>query len=209
MHEGEGEIDMRQGVTLWLTGLVGAGKSTLARALTEGLLARGCAVEVLSGSAVRRKLSPELGFSAADRDRHVRRLGYISRLLSRNGVVTIVDAVSPRREARDQVRYEVGELVEIYLDTPLEVCEARDPRGLYARARAGELSDFPGISAPYEPPEFAELVLHPAEESVEACATRVIQLLEELQYLEAASTGSYSPEDEEKVKRRLEDLGYI
>ncbi len=201
---------MQQGVTLWLTGLVGSGRSTLARALAEALLARGDQIEVLSGARLRAELSPSLGYARADRALHLRQVAYIARLLSRNGVITVVDVCAPYREPRQQARLELGELVEVYVATPLEVCQRWDTRGLYARAFAGTLEELPGVSAPFESPEFPELVVNPAEESTRDSVARILALLEDLQYLTASSADQpRSTADDDKVRRRLEDLGYI
>jgi adenylylsulfate kinase len=162
-------------LTIWFTGLSGAGKSTLARLVEAELRACGEKVEVLDGDAVRQTLSHELGFSKQDRDENVRRLAFVADLLSRNGVVAIVAAVSPYRAARDHARALMGErFVEAYVDASLEECARRDRKGLYAKAFAGEISGFTGVSDPYEPPQDPELVLHTGRESPQESAATVL-----------------------------------
>jgi adenylyl-sulfate kinase len=173
----------QRGAILWFTGLSGAGKSTLAEAVAPVLRGRGRRVEVLDGDEVRLHLSKGLGFSREDRDTNVQRIGYVAHLLQRNGVLVLTAAISPYRATRDWVRGLAGDFVEIHVATPLEVCEARDVKGLYRRARAGEIKEFTGISDPYEPPLHPELTLPTHELSREACVARVLQRLEELGYL--------------------------
>ncbi|MEO0842522.1 MAG: adenylyl-sulfate kinase, partial [Cyanobacteria bacterium J06643_5] len=141
-----------KGVTVWLTGLSGAGKTTIARRIEEQLKARSCQVEVLDGDLIRTWLSQGLGFSKKDRDTNVRRVGFVANLLSRNGVVVIAAMISPYQEIRDEIRAINKDFVEVHVNTPLEICEARDVKGLYARARAGEIKGFTGIDDPYEVP---------------------------------------------------------
>jgi adenylyl-sulfate kinase len=161
--------------TLWFTGLPASGKSTLARLVAEVLLARGERVEVLDGDEIRRNLSFGLGYSRADREENLRRIAFVADLLSRNGVYAITAAISPYRAVRDEVRLRMGErFVEIYLDASLEVCARRDPKGLYAKAFAGQIANFTGVSDPYEPPLQPELTLHTAVEAPEASAARVL-----------------------------------
>lgn len=174
---------MGRGVTLWFTGLSGSGKSTLAQHITPILKAHGCKVEVLDGDEVRQNLSRGLGFSKADRDTNIKRIGWVAKVLTRNGVVTVAAAISPYRGVRQWCREQIGDFVEIYVNCPLEVCEARDRKGLYARARAGEIKQFTGIDDPYEPPEDPEVVVHTAEESVEQSVQKILARLRELGYL--------------------------
>lgn len=168
----------RKGFTLWFTGLSGAGKSTLAEYLTPILLERGVPVEVLDGDEVRTNLSKGLGFSKEDRDTNIRRIGYVANLLARNGVCSITAAISPYREVRRECRDAANAaFVEIYVQAPLEVVEERDTKGLYAKARAGEIKNFTGISDPYEEPENAEVTVHTGDESIEESAQRVLDYL--------------------------------
>jgi adenylylsulfate kinase len=167
-----------KGFTLWFTGLSGAGKSTLAQYLTPILLERGCKVEVLDGDEVRENLSKGLGFSKEDRDTNIRRIGYVANLLSRNGVVAITAAISPYTAVRDEVRAGArAPFVEVYVEAELAVVEERDTKGLYKKARAGEIKNFTGISDPYEAPESPEVRVNTGEESIEESAKRILEYL--------------------------------
>lgn len=149
------------GRTVWFTGLSGSGKSTLAFAVEEALVARGVAAYVLDGDNVRFGLNRDLGFSAADRTENVRRIGEVCRLFQDAGLVVLSAFISPYRADRDAVRalHPEGSFVEVFVDTPLDICEARDVKGLYARARTGEIPEFSGISAPYEAPEAPDVTV--------------------------------------------------
>lgn len=180
-----GERPLRQtgGFTLWLTGLSGAGKSTLATAVAERLRRHNIPVEILDGDEVRLNLSKGLGFSREDRDTNIRRIGYVAKLLTRNGVAVIPAAISPYRAVRDEVRREIGAFVEIHVHASLDACIRRDTKGLYRKALAGEIPQFTGVSDPYEPPERPELVVNTEQEDIETSATRVIDRLIDLGYL--------------------------
>ena len=182
-----GRITQARGFTLWLTGLSGAGKSTLAAAVADQLRRGGVRVETLDGDAVRQNLSKGLGFSREDRDTNIRRIGYVAKLLTRNDVVVISAAISPYRAVRDEVRREIGAFVEVHVKASLEECVRRDTKGLYARALAGELAQFTGVSDPYEEPLAPELVVDTEREDVATSATRVIDRLVELGYLGSGS----------------------
>lgn len=168
------------GFTVWLTGLSGAGKTTIADLLGKELRARGLAVETLDGDVVRSHLSKGLGFSKEDRDTNIRRIGFVAGLLARNGVATIVAAISPYRAVREEVRTSLGSgsFVEVFVDAPVEVCEKRDTKGLYAKARAGEIKGFTGIDDPYEAPERADVTCRTADEPVEVSVGRILDALE-------------------------------
>lgn len=166
------------GLTIWLTGLSGAGKSTIAGHVAQHLRARGHPVEVLDGDVVRQNLSAGLGFSKADRDTNIRRIGFVAELLTRNGVVTLVAAISPYREVRSEVRERIGRFLEIYVRCPVEVLAERDAKGLYRKALAGEITNFTGISDPYEAPEDADLVVDTSAESIEESVTRVMSAID-------------------------------
>jgi adenylyl-sulfate kinase len=177
---------MSEGFTLWLTGLPGSGKSTLAQMAAEEMRRRGHLVEVLDGDEVRAHLSKDLGFSKADRDANIRRIGYVCKLLSRNGVIAITAAISPYREIRDEVRREHERFFEVYMKCSLEKLVERDEKGLYARALKGEIPFFTGISDPYEEPIDPELVIETDHESVEHGLVRLLKALEELDYIAKA-----------------------
>ncbi len=165
---------------LWLTGLSGAGKTTLARLTADSLRGRGMRIEVLDGDEIRRRLSPELGFSRKDRDRNVVRLAFLSELLARNGVSVIVAAISPYWEERALARAVVGahRFIETHVDCPLPVCIERDVKGLYRRALAGDLPRFTGVGDPYQAPESPELVVRTDREAPEASVDRILDYLE-------------------------------
>jgi len=164
---------MHKGCTVWFTGLSGAGKSTISTLLRERLCAAGAKVELLDGDIVRTHLSKGLGFSHADRDENIRRIGFVCELLSRNGVIAIVAAISPYREARESVRARIPNFVEVFMECPMDVLVGRDVKGLYKKALAGVIEHFTGISDPYEPPETPELTIHSSLETPEQSAERV------------------------------------
>lgn len=168
------------GATIWLTGLSGAGKTTISLTLQERLQERGAKVEVLDGDVVRTWLSKGLGFSKEDREENIRRIGYVSELLTRNGVIVIVAAISPYRAARDQVRACIRNFIEVYVACPIDVLTKRDAKGLYKRALAGELAHFTGVSDPYEPPTNAEEVIDSSIETPEESAAKILARLESL-----------------------------
>ena len=175
-----------QGVTVWFTGLSGAGKTTIAHRLLEELRVHGRKVELLDGDVVRTNLSKGLGFSKEDRDTNIRRIGFVCKLLARNGVVAIASAISPYREVRDEVRRDVEDFVEVYVECPLEELVKRDVKGLYEKALRGEIANFTGVSDPYEPPLAPDVVVHTAEESEEESLRKVMAALEGRGYLESA-----------------------
>ncbi len=182
-HDGEVGRDDRPwaGATVWLTGLSGSGKSTVAVVLERLLVAAGRPAYRLDGDNLRHGLNADLGFGAEDRDENVRRAGEVARLFAEAGVVAIVPLISPYREGRDRARAVHAEaglpFLEVFVDTPIELCEQRDPKGLYAKARAGEITGFTGIDDPYEAPASPELVLTPADGDPDAQAARVLDLL--------------------------------
>jgi adenylylsulfate kinase len=193
------------GFVLWLTGLSGAGKSTLARTVTLALADRGHRVELLDGDEVRTNLCQGLGFSRADRDTNIARIGYVAGKLAKHGVAVVVAAISPYREARAKVRASVANFVEVFVDAPLQTCAGRDPKGLYAKALAGEIANFTGVSDPYEAPEDPELVVHTDREPVERSAEQVIDTLERLGLTKPGDL--YIAIEEDEVAARLDALG--
>src|SRR5215207_5441112 len=173
-----------RGFTLWFTGLSGAGKTTISEIVERELRERFGKVEVLDGDIVRTNLSKGLGFSREDRDTNILRIGFVAELLTRNGVAVIVSAISPYKEARDEVRLTIGEdFVEVYVDAPLEVCADRDVKGLYKKAFSGEISQFTGVSDPYEEPAAPELHIKTDEEEPLDSALKVLEKLEVYGYV--------------------------
>src|SRR3990172_5666400 len=178
----------QRGVTVWLTGLSGAGKTTIANKLEGALRQRGLKVEVLDGDIVRPNLSKGLGFSKEDRDTNIRRIGFVCRLLARNGVIAIASAVSPYRAIRDEVRAANGDFMEVYAKCPIEVLTERDAKGLYAKALRGEIPNFTGVSDPYEEPLNPEVVVESDKETEDESLAKVIAKLEEMGYLARIAT---------------------
>lgn len=174
----------QKGFTLWFTGLSGSGKSTIAERVALKLERKGIPVEILDGDVVRTHLSKGLGFSREDRDENIKRVGFVCQLLSRHGVAVIASVISPYREARDHNRQKIKNFVEVYTRCPVEVCEERDLKGLYQKARAGEIKGFTGVDDPYEPPLSPEVTCKTDVESVEESVEKVLQKLVELGYLQ-------------------------
>ena len=175
-----------RGVTVWFTGLPSSGKSTLARSLERLLKKKGLLVELLDGDVVRTHLSKGLGFSKEDRDLNIKRIGFVCQLLTRNGVIAVASAVSPYREAREHNRQMIGSYVEVYVKASAAACEKRDVKGLYQKARAGEIKGFTGVDDPYEEPERPEVVCDTEKESQAESLAKVILRLEALGYLKSA-----------------------
>lgn len=171
------------GVTVWFTGLSGAGKTTISHAVENKLKSYGYKVERLDGDVVRQNLTKGLGFSKEDRDENIRRVGFVAGLLTRNQVIVLVSVISPYREIREEVRQQIGNFVEVYVNAPLEICEQRDVKGLYKKARAGEIKNFTGIDDPYEPPLNPEVECRTDLESPEESVSKVLAKLQELAYL--------------------------
>ncbi len=188
-HDGNISRDERwkalglKGATMWFTGLSACGKSTIAVALEQALCNQGVACYRLDGDNIRFGLNKNLGFSAEDREENIRRIGEVSKLFSDAGIITLSSFISPYikdRDAAREVHKEAGiDFIEVFVDTPIEVCEERDPKGLYKKARAGEIKGFTGIDDPYEAPANAELVLKTAEHDVEACVKQCLKCLAE------------------------------
>jgi adenylylsulfate kinase len=177
-----------KGFTVWFTGLSGAGKSTIAEMLYHELKARGLRTEILDGDEVRKNLSKGLGFSKEDRDTNILRIGFVANLLTRNGVATICCPISPYKETRDQCRELIGEFVEVYVHATVEEIAAhRDPKGLYKKALAGEITGFTGVDDPYEVPEHPELVIDTEAEGPEESLRHVLDTLQARGYIDDAS----------------------
>jgi len=175
------DVAKQKGLTVWFTGLSGAGKTTICRAVATELLAHGLQVEVIDGDVIRNYLCKDLGFSKADRDENIRRIGFVSQLLTRNGAIVLVSAISPYRAARDAVRHSIGDFMEVYVNTPLSVCEVRDPKLLYRKARAGKITGFTGIDDPYEEPLAPEIICNTDHESTRESSSKVVEAV--LRYL--------------------------
>ena len=172
-----------KGFTVWFTGLSGAGKSTLANLLEKELRAANMKVEVLDGDVVRTHLSKGLGFSKEDRDTNIRRIGWVCQVLTRNGVAAIAAAISPYHEIRDEIRANVKDFVEVYVEAPIPVLAERDVKGLYKKALAGEIKNFTGVSDPYEAPEHAEVVCHSDRETVTESLDKILNVLRQKGYI--------------------------
>ncbi len=168
---------MYDSCVIWITGLPAAGKTTIATALSEKLIALGQRVEHLDGDLVR-KIFPGTGYTRKERDRHVKRIGYLSAKMEKHNVIVVASFISPYREARAFVRSQCKNFIEVYVSTPLAECEKRDPKGLYKKARKGEITNFTGISDPYEPPENPEIEIDTTDISVENAVNRILDYLE-------------------------------
>jgi len=203
-------MELEKGFCIWFTGVPASGKSTVAAAVERRLRERGLKVENLDADEVRRNLSPDLKYSKEDRDMNTKRLAYLASLLCRNGVSALIAAVASYREFRDRARRLIDHFAEVWVDCSLEECRRRDPKGLYARGDRGEVDDIAGVHQPYEAPLNPEVHLKTDQMSVDEAADLVIRRLEELRYLPRDEDDEvYSPEEEEKIKRRLKALGYL
>ena len=164
----------QRGVAVWFTGFSGAGKSTIANALTKELNNKGYDIEVLDGDEIRENLTKGLGFSKEDRDTNIRRIGFVAKLLARHGVVVLVPVISPYRAIREEMREQIGDFVEVFVNAPIEVCEKRDVKGLYKKVRDGEIKQFTGISDPYEPPLNPEIECRTDLEELDESVAKII-----------------------------------
>ncbi|HNW92651.1 MAG TPA: adenylyl-sulfate kinase [bacterium] len=198
----------QQGLVIWLTGMSGTGKTTLAQALAQALPARGAArMQLLDGDELRQTLCRGLGFSRADRDENIQRLGYVAQLLERHGVAVIVAAISPYRETRAAVQATLTRCLEVQCTAPLTVLQQRDVKGLYAQAAAGELPQFTGVSDPYEPATAPAVTVDSSAETVAAGVDKVLAALTARGWL--AGDAGLTTAEEELVRQRLADLGYL
>jgi adenylylsulfate kinase len=173
------QVNNFSGTTVWFTGLSGAGKTTISQVVEQVLRSEGYRVERLDGDIVRQFLCKDLGFSKAERDENVRRIGFVAHLLTRNGVIVLISAISPYRDIRAEMRQNIGQFTEVYVNACLETCEKRDVKGLYRKARTGEIKNFTGITDPYEPPLNPEITCYTDYESVDESAAKVIQYVKQ------------------------------
>ncbi len=206
---------MEHGFVIWHTGVAASGKSTIGKEVVRRLRERGIKIEDFDADEVRANISPNLGFTPEARDENTKRLAFFGSILARNGVAASIAAVSNLRRFRDRARSMIDNFVEVYVKCTLEECKRRDPKGLYKKGEEGKINDIAGWHQPYEEPLNPELVLDTTTMSVEECVEAELAKLEELGYIpksgeatEPTDTG-YSPEEEEKIKKRLADLGYL
>lgn len=172
-----------QGVVVWFTGFSGAGKSTIAEALKEKLQFQGCQTEVLDGDEIRENLTKDLGFSKEDRDTNIRRIGFVAKLLARNGVIVLVPVISPYRAIREEMRANIDNFLEVFINAPISVCEERDVKGLYKQVRAGKIKQFTGIDDPYEPPTNPEVECRTDLEDISESVAKILTQLKNQGYL--------------------------
>ena len=198
---------MNNGFCIWLTGLSGSGKTTIAQKLAE-TFRYSRFIELMDGDEIRKGLSSDLGFSKEDRNEHNKRVIFCSKLLARNGVIVVVALISPYRETRAYAKGEIPNTMEVFVKAPLDVCIERDPKGLYKKALAGEIKNFTGVSDPYEEPENPEILVESDKETAEECAQKILTKLEEMGYI-PTKRDDYSPEEEKKIEDRLRSLGYL
>ena len=191
---------------IWFTGLPCSGKSTLANALKQKLEELGKRVYILDGDIIRKELNVDLGFSEEDRKENIRRVSVVAKILTECGVIPVVALVSPFRESRRKARERIGKFVEVYVKAPIEVCKERDVKGMYKLAIEGKIKGFTGIDDPYEEPENPEVVCETDRETVDESVEKILNFLEKEGYIERRG---YTEEEEEAVKKRLEELGYI
>jgi adenylyl-sulfate kinase len=200
----------QKGVTIWMTGMSGAGKTALAVPLEAELRNRGLRVERLDGDIVRESLTRDLGFTKEDRDKNIERVTFVAKLLTRNDVAVICSFISPYRAVRAKVAEEVGSFVEVYCYAPLETLVERDVKGLYKKALAGEIKNFTGVSDPYEEPEHPDVTIDSSTETVEESLAKILAKLEDLGYAPpAGEDDAYTAEEEAEIEARLEALGYL
>lgn len=208
MSDPAGRTVPQEGLTVWFTGLSGSGKSTLCNAVHKALAAENVRLEVLDGDRVRKQLSKDLGFSKADRDENVRRIGVVAKTLASHGYIVLVAAISPYQSLRAEIRGEVGRFIEVHVHAPLEVCERRDPKGLYKRARSGSLQAFTGITDPYEAPLRPEVRCDTDVESLARCVEKVVSAIHGYQRMTARRRVA-AAEPEHGVRINMSKVGPI
>ena len=200
----------QKGVTVWFTGMSGAGKTALAIPLEQELRRRGLKVERLDGDIVRQSLTRDLGFSKEDRDKNIERVTFVAKLLTRNGVAVLCSFISPYRAVRAKVHEEVGNFIEVYCYASLETLMERDVKGLYKKALAGEIKNFTGISDPYEAPENPDVAIDSGVETLDESLGKILRKLEELGYVPPVEAEQpYTKDEEAEVEARLAALGYL
>ena len=198
-----------KGFTLWFTGLSGSGKTTLAKKVEKIMVRRGMNVEMLDGDVVRTNLSKGLGFSKEDRDTNIRRIGFVASLLARNNAACLCAAISPYADIRREVRALHENFVEVYAECSLDALEARDVKGLYKKARAGEIKGFTGVDDPYDEPENAEVTIDSEVESIDESLDKIVRYLETKGLMPAAPEEDISAEEEAQIQAKLKALNFI
>ena len=198
-----------EGFTVWFTGLTGSGKSTLATMLHDQIVGLGYACETLDSGRIRQALNRSLGFTREEIESNLMRIAYECKLLNRNGVTAVVGAISPYREVRDRIRDDVGRFIEVYCRCPLEVLVKRDKSDLFERAQRGEIEHVAGVNAPYEEPIKPEVLLNTDVDPPASCVRKILSTLRILGHLPEATSAAYTTEEEDIIKQRLQDLGYI
>ena len=200
----------KKGFTLWFTGLPCAGKTTVADIVAQKLRKRGVLLERLDGDIVRKSLTKDLGFSKEDRDKNIERVTFVAKLLSRNKIAVLASFISPYRSEREKVKKEVTNFTEVFVDCPLEICEKRDVKGMFKKARKGEIKGFTGVSDPYENPLNPEIRIKTGEETPEQSADKVIRELEKSGFISRADNKiEFSENEENKIRERLVKLGHM
>lgn len=200
---------MTQGLTVWVTGLPGSGKTEISALLEEALLERGLDAERLDEGALRQAWLPTLGFTPSEEDGLNRLMGHVSHLLSRNGAIAVAAAVSPSQEVRNEIRSQAGRFVEVYLRCPPKTCRRRDATGNREKALQGAVPGVPGADRPYEEPVNPEVLLNTESDEPEACVKQVLRTLELMEWIPRQEGSDYNPAEEAKITKRLKDLGYI
>ena len=197
-----------KGFTIWFTGLPCAGKTSISIELEKKLSANDYKVERLDGDNIRKHLTKDLGFTPEDRDTNIERVAYVAKLLSRNGVITLCAFIAPSDNQRNHARETIDDYIEVFVDTPLEVCKQRDVKGMYKKAENGEIENFTGISAPYEKPENPDITLNTVEKSAAESAEKVMHYLRSNEWIES-NGDTLTDEEQGMMEQRLKDLGYM